>query len=233
MEKKLMAVIATFLILFIATFIIILASVSERGASYDAMILLTEGNERFVDEDLTHPNQDEERREEIASKGQHPYATVITCSDSRVSPEIIFDAGLGDLFVIRVAGNVCDVDEVASIEYGVLHLHTPLVVVLGHTNCGAVTAVCRHDEFHGSLAELLDNIVPAYKTAKLNNPELNGVELVPATVKLNVRQAINDLLESSPEIMEKADEGDVKIVGAVYDLKSGEVEWLGSPPTKH
>ena len=116
-----------------------LATTAASGISADeALRLLKEGNSRYVDGKPQHPRQDRARRALTAAQGQHPLAAVLTCSDSRVPAEIIFDQGIGDLFVVRVAGNVAATDEIGSIEYAVDHLATPLVVVLGHTQCGAV-----------------------------------------------------------------------------------------------
>jgi len=131
----------------------------------EAMARLREGNGRYVAGKSTHPNTNSARRSETVKNGQHPFATVITCSDSRVPVERVFDQGVGDVFVIRVAGNVCDVDEVGSIEYGVDHLATPIHVVLGHTGCGAVTAVVTKAKLHGSIPPLVDNIEPAVEKA--------------------------------------------------------------------
>jgi carbonic anhydrase len=191
---------------------------------------LEEGNKRFVSGNYRHPNLDKQRMAETAEKGQDPFATVLSCSDSRVPVEIIFDQGIGDVFIVRVAGNVCDVDETGSIEYGVDHLETPVLLVLGHSNCGAVTAVATDAELHGSIPSLVDNIKPAVEKAKIENPTLSGKELVPAAVKANVWQAIEDLLKGSPGLRERAEEGKVKIIGAVYHLEDGHVEWLGSHP---
>ena len=120
----------------------VLATPAASGISADeAMRVLKEGNARYVEGKLQHPHQDRARRALTAAQGQHPLATVLTCSDSRAPAEIIFDQGIGDIFVVRVAGNVAATDEIGSIEYAVDHLAVPLVVVLGHSQCGAVTAV--------------------------------------------------------------------------------------------
>lgn len=191
---------------------------------------LSEANEHYVNEQPEYPNQGLARREETATGGQHPFATVITCSDSRVPVETVFDQGVGDLFVIRVAGNVCDVDEIGSIEYGVDHLATPLLVVLGHTQCGAVTAVAKQADVHGSIPELVDNINPAVATVKHAHPDLEGAELIDQCVRQNVWQSIEDLLRHSPAVHERVLKGQVKVVGAVYNLSNGQVEWLGEHP---
>ena len=198
--------------------------------SDEALTRLKEGNQRFRAGTPQHPNQDAVRLAELNEKGQHPFVTILGCSDSRVPPEILFDQGLGDVFTVRVAGNVADTDEIATLEYGVGHLHTPLLVVLGHEKCGAVTAVATEAELEGSLPELLDNIEPAMAEARRLHPGLTGESLVPFVVRANVMQAIKDLLTRSPVARELVAERKVEIVGAIYDLASGKVNWLGPHP---
>ena len=211
------------LLLFTAT-----TSFSSEGISPDeAISLLKEGNARFMLGNPIHPNINKERRIETTENGQHPFATVIACSDSRVPVEMLFDQGIGDIFVIKVAGNVCDVDEIASIEYGVDHLGTPVLVVLGHSHCGAVTAVCEDAEVHGSIPQLVDNIVPVVKKIKEEEPDLHGKDLVDEAVAANVFQSIDDLLKNSKATRDRVKSGKLKIVGAVYDIHSGSINWLG------
>lgn len=195
-----------------------------------ALEMLKEGNIRFYSETPLHPNIDKERRKLTTEDGQHPFATVIACSDSRVPVEMIFDQGIGDVFVIKVAGNVCDVDEIGSIEYGVDHLGTPILVILGHSHCGAVTAVCTDAEVHGSIPQLVDNIIPAVESVKEDNPGVPGQELVPDAVRANVFLSIDDLLKNSKATRERIKEKQLMVVGAVYDIKTGMIEWLGKHP---
>jgi len=209
---------------------ILLAGFTKLTSPDDVIKKLKHGNERFVQNDRTYPNQDKERIDLTSEKGQYPYATVIACSDSRVPVEHLFDAGIGDIFVIRVAGNVIDIDEAGSIEYGVDHLHTPVLVVLGHSGCGAVTAVCRGDEVHGNIPKLVDNIVPAVNKAKHEHGEEFNPELLSAAVKNNVWQSIEDLISISPVSVKLIKNGKLKVVGAIYHLDSGKVEWLGEHP---
>jgi carbonic anhydrase len=196
----------------------------------EALQRLQAGNARFVGGKCTHPRVDAKRLVETADKGQHPFATVITCSDSRVPVEVLFDQGIGDVFVIRVAGNVCDTDEVGSIEYGVDHLETPLFVVLGHTHCGAVTAVTTEAQLHGSIPPLVDNILPAVKKAAAMNPHLSKEELVPEAIKANCWQSIEDLFKASPATRDRVKAGKLKVVAAIYNIRTGKVGWLGSHP---
>ncbi|RMF98786.1 MAG: HAMP domain-containing protein, partial [Planctomycetota bacterium] len=214
-----------------------IAYAADHGAD-DAPLLTPEqaiqelhrGNARYVKGKMKHPRLDAQRREETAKEGQHPFATIIACSDSRVPVESIFDQGIGDIFVVRVAGNVCDVDEVGSIEYGIDHLGTPVLVVLGHTQCGAVTAVATNAEVHGNIPELVDNIIPAVEKAAETHPDVHGKELVPYAVEENVRQSIAELFRRSEAARNLVEAGKLKVVGAVYDLESGEVQWLGEHP---
>lgn len=195
-----------------------------------ALQRLQEGNARFRSGMSAHPNQDAARRLVTTSLGQKPFATVLACSDSRVPVEILFDQGIGDLFVIKVAGNVADTDEIGSMEYGVDHLGTPVLVVLGHTHCGAVTAVSKGEEVHGAIPQLVDNIVPALQAVRQAHPELEGSALVDAVIEANVWQAIADIFTRSPIIAARAAKGEVAVVGALYDLLSGEVRFLGEHP---
>lgn len=206
------------------------ASDAAAPSADQALALLREGNVRFVEDTPEAPNTTPARIRETAEKGQHPFATILTCADSRLPVERVFDRGVGDVFVVRVAGNVSDTDEIGTIEYGVGHLHTPLVVVMGHTGCGAVTAVVQGAELHGSIAPLVDNIRPAVEFVRRNRPELNEKELVAAAIEANVWQSIDDLLSRSEETRMLVSKGDIKIVGALYDLPTGRVRFMGEHP---
>jgi carbonic anhydrase len=195
-----------------------------------ALSRLKEGNRRFRTGALLHPNIDARRLMETAGKGQTPFATILGCSDSRVPCELVFDQGVGDLFVVRVAGNVCAVDEAGSIEYGIGHLGTPLLVVLGHEKCGAVTAVATDAELEGSIPELVGHIRPAVAEARRLHPGLKSDPLVRFALRANVIQSIEDLFRRSGTARDLVREGKVVVVGAVYDLESGEVTWLGPHP---
>ena len=130
------------------------ADASSTPTADEALALLTQGNQRWVDGTTTNPSTDAERREALAENGQHPFVTILTCADSRIPVERVFDRGVGELFVVRVAGNVAGSSETGTIEYGVGHLKTRLLVVMGHTKCGAVAAACSGAELHG-------HVVPA------------------------------------------------------------------------
>lgn len=196
----------------------------------EALRALRAGNDRFATRHAVHPHETEARRIETAEQGQHPIATVIACSDSRVPVEILFDQGIGDLFVIRVAGNVCGEDETGSIDYAVDHLDTPLVVLLGHEQCGAVTAVVDGAHENGSLENLLAHIGPAVDEARRRHPGATHEALISAAVRANVRHGLADLIAHSPAVRERLADGRLRLVGAVYDLRSARVAWLGPHP---
>ncbi len=186
----------------------------------EAQKKLIEGNKRYVDAMLTHPGQTTERRSEVA-EGQHPFAVIVSCSDSRVPPEIIFDQGLGDLFVIRLAGNVVNYEALASIEYAVEHLGVKYIMVLGHERCGAVSAALQGGEFHGHIGSLVDAIQPALDIAK----DQTG-DPVDNAVRANINLVVKQLQTSAPILAELAGKGELTITGARYDLDDGLVEIL-------
>ncbi len=195
--------------------------------------LLKKGNERFIAGVSKHPHTNALRLAQAGkeNQGNHAYATVITCSDSRVPVERLFDAGIMDIFVIRVAGNVCDIDEVGSIEYGVAHVNTPVLVVLGHTQCGAVTAVTHAINGTGhplelNIPPLVDNIEPAVRKAMKNHPGVHGDDIIPYAIEQNVWQGTEDLFMRSPATRNLVNSGKLKIVGAIYDVGTGTVRWL-------
>jgi carbonic anhydrase len=144
--------------------------------------------------------------------------------------EIVFDQGIGDIFVVRVAGNVCGVNEMGSIEYAVEHVGTPVVLVLGHTECGAVKAAASNAETHGNIKLLIDKIGPAVSKAQSEHPDLHGIALVPAATEANVWNSIEQLFKHSPTTRHYVQSGKLKVIAAVYDVKSGRVRWLGEHP---
>ncbi len=178
----------------------------------EALKRLMSGNARYVKDALECPNRTEDRRKAIAAK-QTPFAVIIGCSDSRVASEIIFDQGVGDIFVVRVAGNIVGPVERDSIEYAIAHLHASLVLVLGHQHCGAVQAVYTKD----------DADIPA--VAELIKPSIQGSASLEQAIKDNVKATVKQLKESPlfhPLISQKK----VDVVGAYYHLESGQVELL-------
>ncbi len=181
-----------------------------------ALRRLIDGNRRYVESRLTHPDQTEERRLQV-SQEQHPFAVILSCSDSRVPPEIIFDEGLGDLFVVRNAGHVVDSAVLGSVEYAVGHLDVPLVLVVGHSSCGAVqAAVAGLREAH--LTTIVDRIGPAVEAARRQPGDLAG-----NAMRENVRRAVAALTRSRPVLAAKVAGGKLRIAGAQYRLETGQV----------
>lgn len=191
----------------------------------EALQELMAGNRRFVDGLPASRHGVAHRRAELAT-GQKPFAVLVCCSDSRVGPEVVFDQGLGDIFVIRTAGEVVDDIGLASIEYAVEHLGTPLVVVLGHERCGAVTAALAGGEAPGHIGALLKAIQPAVGESK-GEPG----DPVDNAVRAQVRDVVRQLRSAVPILSELVHEGKVKVVGARYDLDTGAVEVV--PTDKH
>lgn len=207
------------------------AAEEAAGASPDAILAsLKESNDRFVEGKAIHPNAGLVRREETAGKGQQPLVTILSCSDSRVPLELIFDQGIGDIFVIRNAGNVAGSEAIGSIEYGVEHVGTPLLVVMGHTKCGAVTAATTHAEVGGNIPAVIAHILPAVHAICSAHPEQDPKALIPAVIEANVWQSIAELYLKSAITRERVHEGKLKVVGAIYDIQSGRVRWLGTHP---
>jgi carbonic anhydrase len=191
---------------------------------------LAEGNARYVANKMTAGKRaDAARRAELAGK-QAPYAIVLSCSDSRVPPEIIFDKGLGELFVVRVAGNVPDPVVLGSVEYAAEHLQSPLVVVLGHERCGAVTATVESKgKAPGSIGAIVKTIEPAVAKAKKTCASQEKATLVECAIDANVKQGQALLTEKSPILKHLVAEGKLRIVGAKYDLDDGKVTLFDTP----
>ena len=193
---------------------------ADDNTATQALKELMAGNQRYCAKGMTHPHQSPARRTELA-KAQHPFAVVLGCSDSRVPPEVIFDQGLGDLFVIRVAGNVPSDEVIASIEYAMEHLGAKLIVVLGHQRCGAVAATLEGGAAEGHLDSLIRRIQPAVAKAKSGHGDV-----LDNAVRINVQDSVALLKNSKPLLAEAEHEGKIRIIGARYDLDSGTVEIL-------
>lgn len=186
---------------------------------------IIEGNKRFVSGKLANKDLSSDVRKDLSQNGQHPFAVVLTCSDSRVAPELVFDQGLGDLFVIRDAGNVVDAIETGSVEYAVEHLNVPLVVVLGHEKCGAVQAAVKGGEATPGIEAIVNKIKPSLEKVKAANKDAKQEEIASMVESENAKQTVNELLKSST-IKHLVDSGKLKLVPAKYHLESGEVEFL-------
>lgn len=195
-------------------------SKSSSYTSEEALEKLLSGNKKYLSGKIT-PNVDDSLRTNLSTNGQHPYAIIVTCSDSRVPAELIFNSSLGDIFVIRTAGNVVSDFEIGSVEYGAEHLGSPLVLVLGHTNCGAVTAATEGEEAGGMIQSLVDEIAPAVQKAREEGAE----DVLSTAIEFNVINSVNKIL-SSDIIKELKEEKKVEVIGGIYDINTGTVSIL-------
>jgi len=187
----------------------------------EAISRLKEGNSRYTSGNLQHPGQTAEQRTELA-KTQHPFAAIVSCSDSRVPPEIVFDQGLGDLFVVRVAGNVINDEGMGSLEYTVDHLGTRLILVLGHQRCGAVDAAKQTIAAKGKAPGHIQSLVTAIKPAV----EATAKDDLETTIKTNVKNVVQALRSSTPILKAEVDSGKIQVVGGYYSLDTGAVTFL-------
>jgi len=187
----------------------------------EAISKLKEGNGRYTSGNLQHPGQTAERRTELANT-QHPFATIISCSDSRVPPEIVFDQGLGDLFIVRVAGNVINDEGLGSVEYSVDHLGTRLILVLGHQSCGAVKAARETIAAKGKAPGHIQSLVTAIKPAV----EATAKDDLETTIKANVKNVVQALRSSTPILKAEVDSGKIQVLGGYYSLDTGAVTFL-------
>jgi carbonic anhydrase len=200
-------------------------------SSHEALERLKSGNQRYVEGKTQYTELVNEQRRNNLVEGQNPWAIVLGCSDSRAPAEILFDHGLGDLFVIRVAGNIVAPSQVGSIEFAVESYDTPLVVVLGHTHCGAIQATLdslRNPEATHShnLTSIVSRIRPSLETLVetdlVNNPE----ELAKYAVRANIRASVNQIRYSSPILEQRVQSDQLQVVGAQYSLETGVVDFL-------
>jgi len=185
-----------------------------------ALAELKAGNSHHIAKKYQRPHQTAARQRALASD-QSPHSAILTCADSRVPPEIVFDKGLGDIFDVRVAGNVAGVDETASLEYAAEHLHVPLIVVMGHTHCGAISAALEGGTLPGKLPDLIAALRPA-----VDQSAHESGDRVENAVRDNVVHVVEQLRNAKPVLSEQIAEGKLRIVGAIYSLDTGKVEWL-------
>ena len=211
-------VLAAIVIVAIAGWVFADRSVNGSGSIED----LLSGNMRCVEGKFLQKQSGDDYRKEL-TKGQKPHAVVVTCSDSRVSPEIVFDQDLGHIFVIRTAGNVVDSIEIGSIEYAVEHLHAPLIVIMGHESCGAVKAAIEHKgKPEGNIGEIIKKILPAVKQAKASHKA--GDDIAYSVTVGNIRNVAKEIKAKSKIISREAGEGKVQIIGTYYSISSGKIE---------
>lgn len=196
----------------------------------EALKRLIDGNERFASEKSIHPNLGGELRSALVGE-QKPYATILSCSDSRVPVEIIFDAGIGDLFVIRSAGHVLSKETLGSIEYSVKNLGVKLIMVMGHGNCGAIkSALNSYNAHENNLSEnlqaLLSHIYPAFENLDCSDEKCDEKALLRKAIISNIKYQTEDLVKKDEYLAEKISSGEIMLVGAKYNLDSGRIEIL-------
>jgi carbonic anhydrase len=200
----------------------------DRNAD-EALRDLIRGNERFSKGQVTGPRRRPEDFRALA-EGQYPEAVIVSCADSRVAPEILFDVGVGDIFVIRVAGNViggAGASVKGSIEYAIAELHVPLIVVLGHSGCGAVKSAIKHIDAKDSLPGAIDGLVELVKPAVVKSQGMPG-EALENAIRTNVELGVERLRGLEPILAPRVKDGTLKITGGVYDLKTGLVTFVQS-----
>jgi len=184
-----------------------------------ALQKLMDGNQRYVEGKMIHPQQSADRRKEMA-QGQKPFAVILGCADSRTPPELIFDQGLGDLFVVRAAGNVLDTMALGSIEYATKVLGAPLIMVMGHSKCGAVDAALQKKPLPGHIQDLAEKIQGDLKGSSCKA----DAKLLNCSIAANAQFIANELKSSEPVVAPLVKAGKVKVMSGVYDLESGKVE---------
>lgn len=192
-------------------------SISSPVTPDAALKKLLAGNKRFVERKPEYPDQTKARLQEVA-QSQHPFVTILSCADSRVPAEIIFDQGIGDIFDVRIAGNIVTTEALGSLEYSAVLLGTPLLMILGHERCGAVTAAIQNESLSDGIISLVKSIKPAVDKVKSKSGDL-----VENAVVANVQYQIERLRKTSPLIVEQEQQGKLKIVGGRYDLDTGSV----------
>lgn len=192
-----------------------------------ALKKLQDGNARFVGGRTVHRNLTAQVKD--TAKGQYPFATVVSCLDSRTSTELLFDQGIGDVFNARVAGNVVNPDIIGSLEFGSKVAGSKLIAVVGHTACGAVKGACDHVDLSANLSGLLDRIEPAVRNTSSTrgaDRSSKNITFVNSVAENNVRLAMRDIRRNSPILRDMERKGEIAIVGGMYDLETGRVEWL-------
>jgi len=192
-----------------------------------ALELLKDGNKRFINNLKINRNLLQQANE--TSDGQHPFAVILSCIDSRTSAELIFDQGLGDIFSVRIAGNIINEDILGSMEFACKVAGSKIIVVLGHTKCGAVKGACDHVEM-GNLTALLTKIRPAVEdeTSTKENRNSSNSEFVEKVTTINVKRTVESIMQRSPILKEMTEKNEIKIVGGIHDISTGEVNFFGN-----
>jgi carbonic anhydrase len=221
--KRLRIIVALFVAVIFFSGLVI--AVTEKGN--EALQKLMDGNKRFVSGTLAQKDLGDAKRKELV-KGQKPFATVLTCSDSRVPPELLFDQGLGDVFVVRVAGNVVDPIALGSIEYAAEHLGSPLLLILGHSKCGAVKATLEaKGKPEGNIGAIIKKIIPAADAAKKKGGTQD--EILETAIKQNIKNVYADIMKNSKIVPHLVEEGKLMIAAGEYDITTGKVEMIELP----
>ncbi len=198
--------------------------VRDKITPIEAIDLLKKGNERFVSNLKMNRNLLQQVNE--TSSGQHPFAVILSCIDSRTSAELIFDQGLGDVFSVRIAGNILNEDILGSMEFSCKVAGAKIVVVLGHTRCGAIKGACDHVQM-GNLSALLEKVKPAIDAEKSikENRNASNEAFVEKVASLNVRHTKRQILKNSPILKEMIENGEIALVGGMYDVETGVVDF--------
>lgn len=194
----------------------------ENLTPKEAHIILAEGNARFMNN--VKAQRDLQQQVLATSEGQYPFAIILSCIDSRVPAELVFDQGIGDIFSVRVAGNVINQDVLGSMEYACKVAGSKIVVVMGHTKCGAVISACNHVEM-GNITPLLNKIKPAMEYVDIDHKNITD-ETVDEVSHENVKVSINQIRNESPILAEMEKNGEIEIVGAMYSVESGKVDFF-------
>lgn len=202
--------------------------VHRRISPAEALELLTQGNQRFTSGKVSPWRATAESLAKLMEAGQQPNAVVVSCSDSRCPMEQVFCAAPGEIFAVRTAGHVVGVEALASIEFGVVVLKSPLVAVVGHTHCGAVKAALAGMNPGGSIPQLIEQIMPAVHQARRLAPQLASSELETLAVEQHVKATIEGLQKNSPALQQVIRSGELMLVGGIYEMASGEMRWLGN-----
>ena len=195
----------------------------EVSSPQEALTLLKEGNQRYLTGQTLKQDVGVEKRKHLVEKGQKPFAVIVSCSDSRLPPELLFDQGLGDLFVIRVAGNVLGPLTMGSVEYGVEHLRAPLLVVLGHNHCGAVKAAVDGGEAPGSIGAIVERIRPSVEIVRTIG--VTGSAVYEHVEDINIKAMVAEV-QASPVVQEFLEKGNLLVLGAKYCQETGQVEFF-------
>jgi len=200
-------------------------NIQDNLSPKDANEILVEGNKRFTGNLKAQRNLQDQVNE--TSKGQYPFAVILSCIDSRVPAELVFDQGIGDIFSVRVAGNIVNEDVLGSIEYACKVAGSKIVVVMGHSKCGAVTAACKNVEL-GNITPLLNKIKPAVNAVKVNSENVSEMSstAIEEVAVLNVELSIDRIRKESPILAEMEKKNEIEIVGALYDVSTGKVEFF-------